>query len=1771
MSAIITENQFEELIKRIDINAQSPNFSWENMFDKQPTYAFAQRTKKNQYLRLNDIPKSILTKLPTTFMDESNVNYYKTELLRKFLNSLVHIESDYEIDQKLQNKEIVTYESITRTNLQFVIYEILEKYDINYYDYISQNSQGWLRQAYNLFETNSSYEMRLLCVKDKSTNHFEFTLINSNQDNCLLARYNLYEFTACIGHQNFSFSRRTTVEAQGLFDTFSETSDVIASVKSLLNEDMMNKLASIATNVNDVVEKKDEILLDLKVDIQNALGNVGLEVMKKISLTLSIIGIFISLRDKNYVVAGMSLAILAYAYRNDISEFFSKYASFQKMASLIKRRIEVEKHETQNTRAESGLSSHIPEIASALSLFIVGKDCNSKNIFTGDTLRLFGTAKMAIQSIVNLVLTVIEAIVYSAGYGDKYEKLFMMTQNSDPVYKDFTNKVFDIDNQYREKKLTFTHSNYAMIKETLTEGLKLMRDIPKNASTQGLISTMHSALQRLTTYSKAFMDSGFMLEGLRQEPVAVLLQGGPGTLKTQTMQHLAHALCSAVVDESKRKAFMETPERFIYNRLIENEYWDKYTADKIVCMFDDFLQIRDMAGNGDSEVFNIIRAVNENNYDLHMADIADKGNTSFQCSFIVCTSNSEKLDVQSIHDKGALLRRFKFSYIPVPKDEYKKHANRTHLMKQQVNMESLPSGPLGITSTNPDEVLEFHEMNLFTSKPTGKILQFEEVARKMIAAYEFNKKCYQQKLIELKKQREKYAVQPEMGWFENSSIDDSKIPCAFPDELATEYLTELLNRVSDEKRLFVLTRLEKMNMTNRAIVRKRVSDLLDYNNQFETDISIDESLELLLGNFYVRENLFNFSIPIPTMRAHLVKDEEFASWIHVTCQDLPERTYLESLQDKFNSVTSTLKKKLYDDVHFVDYVSWKNALLTATTLASVVAIFYSFKLYNENSDMKDLISQPEEAEGDYKLKQAKKKVARKNLKSLRQSVVQSQISLVSDKQGEQIIEKVLRHNVFEFTTRKDENSEWVKLGYLTFLKGTIAIMPRHFVDTLVYRLEEEPETIKDAQFRLTSTGNSNDGNREVLLSIYDILSDFQETPVLKDQDLILVNIPDIQPRRDIMKYIMTEKDVDSFGRKPVCVLGKTGKMLSTVQTHGKVMSRVLVNDIDLEPYEIKTTMAYNVATSKGDCGTILGVLSPSMANRKICGIHVAGSPHQNMGYSSIFTLEMIEECLEHFSPEYKISCDPELTTAQFGAPLVGDGRFNAYRDAPIAPSLATKTAEIPSRIQGMLTEPYMKPAKLKAERIDGVIRDPWRYAMTNYRMDVPILNKKVIDEATEDYQDFLFSSSDIDEEKRLYTFEEAVLGIPNTEFDSINRRTSPGYPDVVQKPKSFKGKGKELYFGNDVDFDLDGDYCVILKERVNNTIQLAKQGIRSEHIFMDCLKDELRPIEKADDFKTRLISASSLDLLILYRMYFGAYQLWYKRNRVYNQSAIGVNVYSQEWDMIAKQLQRFSPGDEKNVGAGDYSKFDGTEKPYVHNKILEVINNWYDSNEEDNLIRRVLWLELTNSIHIQGKCIYEWTTSLPSGHPLTPVVNTMYNGIAFRYCWNRAFEHDSMLKRSFNKYCYLIAMGDDNVFSVEGRYAKTFTEVTVGKYMSELGLVYTSETKDVVNTKMRHLSEVEFLKRRWRYCSQAGRFVAPHQVERQLEILNWSKRGARADEICIDNIDSVLRELTLHGSEVYNHWAKKIAIVSQKNLGYYPENMRFSYNYEKILNQEMYC
>lgn len=106
--------------------------------------------------------------------------------------------------------------------------------------------------------------------------------------------------------------------------------------------------------------------------------------------------------------------------------------------------------------------------------------------------------------------------------------------------------------------------------------------------------------------------------------------------------------------------------------------------------------------------------------------------------------------------------------------------------------------------------------------------------------------------------------------------------------------------------------------------------------------------------------------------------------------------------------------------------------------------------------------------------------------------------------------------------------------------------------------------------------------------------------------------------------------------------------------------------------------------------------------------------------------------------------------------------------------------------------------------------------------------------------------------------------------------------------------------------------------------------------------------------------------------------------------------------------------------------------------MLEFINIWFGDGKENNLIREMLWYEVVNSFHICGRNFYEWKASLPSGHPITIIINCLYNKGLFRMAW--IYVHNKRLSsaRTYDKHVLDEVVGDDNAVNLDLYAQKIF-------------------------------------------------------------------------------------------------------------------------------------
>jgi len=452
----------------------------------------------------------------------------------------------------------------------------------------------------------------------------------------------------------------------------------------------------------------------------------------------------------------------------------------------------------------------------------------------------------------------------------------------------------------------------------------------------------------------------------------------------------------------------------------------------------------------------------------------------------------------------------------------------------------------------------------------------------------------------------------------------------------------------------------------------------------------------------------------------------------------------------------------------------------------------------------------------------------------------------------------------------------------------------------------------------------------------------------------------------------------------------------------------------------------------------------------------------------------------------------------------------------------------------MWKEAMTKPAHLKPFVTDDVKYDPYSIGMSKYDPKDVFVDPSVLEIVRSSYLTDLNFSSDLPLEKRIYTKKEAFEGIDGTNFGSVPRSTSEGYPGVLSLDPRLPGKTK--YFGKDGSFEFNSKDCVDLFVEMDAIVTKCKEGKLPQIVFVDYLKDERRPISKVDEGKTRIISSSPIAFTGLVRQYFGAFIRWLNDNKNKNGSAVGVNPFSSEWQMVVNYLLRVG----NDIGAGDYKAFDGSQIPQIQKTFLVSANEWYGGTHMENRVRTILFECILNSIHIHENHLYEWVGSEPSGHPLTTLLNNWYNGMLFRLSWVVAHNNDPYSVLNFRANVYLITLGDDNLFSVSPQKREIFNEKVISQIMPRFGVEYTNEKKTETIIKYRNIVDVSFLKRGFRYEPLVARYVAPLELDVILEMPYWTKDTNQRNSIFIDTANNSLLELSLHGKEVYDLWATKI-------------------------------
>lgn len=654
-------------------------------------------------------------------------------------------------------------------------------------------------------------------------------------------------------------------------------------------------------------------------------------------------------------------------------------------------------------------------------------------------------------------------------------------------------------------------------------------------------------------------------------------------------------------------------------------------------------------------------------------------------------------------------------------------------------------------------------------------------------------------------------------------------------------------------------------------------------------------------------------------------------------------------------------------------------------------------------------------------------------------------------------------------------------------------------------------------------------------------SDFNTFSQFEDKDITIGYLPRIRKHMDITNYLV-DRQTFNLRKNGILVMPSFKEDLkrgcisrSDMYMPFRIRSEGFYVDSYGKKWTNMNSIEYSGITLNGDCGLPLFLVDPTARSARLLGFHVAGASNTNVGMGAFLWRSFFKD-------------RPTVFKAQSGNYLT----FKLVKILDRGPGSNSNSRIVKSKLFEDWGPSFKKPAHLKSFQIDGVRINPWDKAFRKYDVPKPDFGIDVKPLVARCFEMVVNSNPECSDYRRVLTIEEAICGVDGDPgIPPVNRTTSLGYPDNLHIDIRFPGKTRYLLFDNK--YNLDNPEFLKFRKRIEDIQETLKNHRYDEFYYTGMLKDETLPNAKVDIGKTRYVSGASFAYTVLFNMYFGGFKAMMYHNRLHCYSAIGINPYSSDWHVMVTKMLAIGTA----IFAGDHKWFDVLQIPAFHLALVEFLIQYLkceDDPEHCDDIRRNLWKEVYNSRHIILNEVFEWYGSLPSGNPGTAYLNTLYNMFLLLFVWFKVIVEKQVLglgMDDFEKHVCAYCFGDDVWSSISDLIRDHYNQVTIQECFRGYGMDFTNESKSENILPYRNISEVTFLKRGVRFEPFLGRYVAPLELHVILEFPYWTHKGASRNEIPITNVKLAIRELSLHGDEIFSTWAPILRDSLNDHYGHY--------------------
>jgi hypothetical protein len=338
-----------------------------------------------------------------------------------------------------------------------------------------------------------------------------------------------------------------------------------------------------------------------------------------------------------------------------------------------------------------------------------------------------------------------------------------------------------------------------------------------------------------------------------------------------------------------------------------------------------------------------------------------------------------------------------------------------------------------------------------------------------------------------------------------------------------------------------------------------------------------------------------------------------------------------------------------------------------------------------------------------------------------------------------------------------------------------------------------------------------------------------------------------------------------------------------------------------------------------------------------------------------------------------------------------------------------------------------------------------------------------------------------------------------------------------------------------------------IADAVAEAIAGYEKGEMQRPIYKSALKDEPTPVNKD---KVRLFTVAPIVTILTGRMLVLPILDFLFSIPLESTMLQGVNCLNDEWDQVGKHFLEFP---ETNFIAGDFSKYDQR----MSGQILRAVGVAFRflALELGYTKEQALSVETYVADCAQSTLVLHGTLMMVdgynmSGNVLTLPLNGLANYILHAMAYNailRAHGRDPD-RLPFRGNVRFGSVGDDSLQSVSPAVADIYHMRSLQEFFHKLGIPYTDAAKSEVVEPLLHISQVDFCKRRFSRDFDDRMLTAPLSITSVYKsIHNQMLSGTDAREIQCQTVDGALRELVLHGKEVFDREAGIIRKACEVN------------------------